>query len=432
MTGRVLLPPLVALLLVLPAQGQSDSLSRAERLDDLESHVFPVRTVDPADDDFSDLQAWKEAIGDARIVILGEPSHGDGTVFRAKSRLVRFLHEDMNFSVLAFESGFYDLRLATENASTPDEHLRAATRTLSRPWAKSKQARPVLRYYAETQTTESPLHLAGIDGALRPPNDSIFIARLKRHVQDREEWMEVTEETNFEQTLRSQLTNPLSLARDTAAYRQFIARIDKVSQSLEDGSSRDEFWALMLDNVKAQVQTGFRRSYEPRNHQMARTLIWLAENTYANDKIIVWIATSHGIRNLSTIDPMEPEQSFEGQKSMGDVLADQFSGDVYTLGFTAHGGEVGAFYWRDQSPKSIEDPSKGSLEDLMGTLPHDTAILDLTGVPEESWLSRPQIARPLGYSEMRADWTQVMDGLMFIRTMRPNTKVDAPVDSSDP
>lgn len=107
---------------------------------------------------------------------------------------------------------------------------------------------------------------------------------------------------------------------------------------------------------------------------------------------------------------------------MGDYLTDQFEGGVYTLGFTAYGGRYGAFYWSDDEPTTIEPPSPGSLEDLLGALSHDYAILDLTDIPDGHWLSDLQIARPLGYDEMRADWTQVMDGLMFIRTMEPNTE----------
>jgi len=416
--------PFLLFVLFLPAESpaQTDPLSPGDKIADLQKHVIPLDTIDLSAESFSDLTPLKDHIGDRRIVVLGEPTHGDGTAFRAKGRLVKFLHQEMNFGVLAFESGLYDLRLATERASTPDEHLQAVTSTLARPWAESKQVRPLLRYYAKTQATEAPLQLAGIDGALRPPNDSVFVARLKSHLRSRDAWDRVAEGTDFEQTLRRQLTNPLALARDTAAYRQFIERVDRLIDPLEK-SSDGEFWSLMLENVKAQAQTGFQRSYEPRNRQMAHNLVWLAEKAYPDQKIVVWVASSHGVRNLSSIERLDAERSFEGQKSMGDVLADSFEGGIYTLGVTAHGGEYGAFYWNEQEPRPIEEPSAGSLEALMGGLPHDHAILNFTDVEEESWLSSPQIARPLGYEEMRADWTAVMDGLLFIRTMHPNTKV---------
>jgi erythromycin esterase-like protein len=106
------------------------------------------------------------------------------------------------------------------------------------------------------------------------------------------------------------------------------------------------------------------------------------------------------------------------------VLDEAFDGGVYTLGITAHGGEYGAFYWDDESLTPIQEPSAGSFEALLGRLSPDYSILDLTDVPRNSWISNEQVARPLGYEEMRADWTQVMDGLLFIRTMHPNTRVE--------
>ena len=141
--------PFLPFVLFLPVESpaQTDSLSLGDKIADLQKHVIPLDTIDVSAESFSDLTPLREHIGDRRIVVLGEPTHGDGTAFRAKGRLVKFLHQEMNFGVLAFENGLYDLRLATERASTPDEHVQAARGTLARPWAESKQVRPLLRLW---------------------------------------------------------------------------------------------------------------------------------------------------------------------------------------------------------------------------------------------------------------------------------------------
>ncbi|MGH9894114.1 MAG: erythromycin esterase family protein, partial [bacterium] len=66
-----------------------------------------VRSIDPADEDFKDLEPLIKAIGSARVVQLGEPSHGAGSSFAAKARLIKFLHRRMGFDVVAWESGLY-------------------------------------------------------------------------------------------------------------------------------------------------------------------------------------------------------------------------------------------------------------------------------------------------------------------------------------
>lgn len=69
----------------------------------LKSHVAPIRSLAFDDTDFADLEPIGRAIGDARVVALGEESHGDGTAFRTKARIARYLHEKLGFDVIAFE-----------------------------------------------------------------------------------------------------------------------------------------------------------------------------------------------------------------------------------------------------------------------------------------------------------------------------------------
>ena len=49
--------------------------------------AVPVRSIDAADEDFRDLEPLIDAIGSARVVQLGEPTHGAGSSFAAKVRL---------------------------------------------------------------------------------------------------------------------------------------------------------------------------------------------------------------------------------------------------------------------------------------------------------------------------------------------------------
>jgi hypothetical protein len=81
-----------------------------ERLDWMIDQVVALRSADPNDADLSDLEPLARASGNARVVQLGEQSHGDSATFTMKCRLIRFLHERLGFDVLAFESGLVALQ----------------------------------------------------------------------------------------------------------------------------------------------------------------------------------------------------------------------------------------------------------------------------------------------------------------------------------
>lgn len=80
----------------------------AYRVAYLKANAIVVRDVEPTNEDYSDLAPLRQSLQQVTIVGLGEPIHHDGSAFKAKTRLVKFLHQELGFSVLAFESGFYD------------------------------------------------------------------------------------------------------------------------------------------------------------------------------------------------------------------------------------------------------------------------------------------------------------------------------------
>jgi erythromycin esterase-like protein len=67
------------------------------------THAIPLTTVE-ANNGFNDLQPLKPLIGDARIVSLGEATHGSREIFQLKHRLIEFLASEMGFTIFAIEA----------------------------------------------------------------------------------------------------------------------------------------------------------------------------------------------------------------------------------------------------------------------------------------------------------------------------------------
>jgi erythromycin esterase len=82
------------------------SLDRQQKLLSwLRRHAIPLTTV-AAGRGFADLQQLKPVVGNARIVPLGEATHGTREFFQLKHRLLEFLVTEMGFTTFAIEANW--------------------------------------------------------------------------------------------------------------------------------------------------------------------------------------------------------------------------------------------------------------------------------------------------------------------------------------
>lgn len=72
----------------------------------LRANAALLRTLDPQDDDFRDLEPLRALVGDARVVAIGEAGHRVHEFYQIRHRLTRFLVQELGFTALVMESGF--------------------------------------------------------------------------------------------------------------------------------------------------------------------------------------------------------------------------------------------------------------------------------------------------------------------------------------
>jgi erythromycin esterase-like protein len=101
MTARVV-AGFVFILSIVAALGQTGDLTPSQ-LAWLKKHVVEVKTVE-AGNEFADLRKLKPMIGAARIVSLGEATHGTREIFQMKHRLTEFLASELGFTIFAIEA----------------------------------------------------------------------------------------------------------------------------------------------------------------------------------------------------------------------------------------------------------------------------------------------------------------------------------------
>src|SRR6266540_2330035 len=148
------------LTLVSPLDGQQIA---AEDPADLARAAIAIDVSGLAAGDAPALAAIGRAVGNARIVMLGEPWHGDGGAIRARAGLVRYLHEHLGFDILAFEADFYSLNAGWPRVRGPDDVAPFARDNVFPFWSASRAAQPLWEYVALQRSTSRPLGITGFD-----------------------------------------------------------------------------------------------------------------------------------------------------------------------------------------------------------------------------------------------------------------------------
>ncbi len=351
--------------------------------------VFPLRTATP-DGSLTDLRPLKAMIGNARIVGMGEGTHGTSEFFSMKDRLFRFLVQNMGFTVFAMETNWTDGLKIDKYISTGKGDIRAALASTFAVWNNQEVLDLLdwMRAYNAAPGKHARLHFVGVD--MQSPMDATDM--VERFYAQNDPTQAARVKTDYACLHSSyiglyQQMNALSqAARDDCKNKATALYIQTKNAALHaPGTQAQMIVHAALIAQQAATMYACNCGNDTRDAAMAQNAQWVVQQLYPRARIALWAHNGHIAASPMTYTPM------------GSLLRRRFGNDYYAIGFTFDKGSVA---FNGVTEGTLGPAPDGSSAAIFRQVGYPFFLLNLTNVragsPLAGWLAKNQPVAMLG------------------------------------
>lgn len=366
------------------------------------------------------LDGLLERVGDARLVLVGEASHGTHEFYAWRDRLTRRLVAESGFCFVAVEGDWPDCRrlhhwVVGEDPRGLDDVLRGYDRWPTWMWANTavRDAARWLREHNERRPVEERVGFHGLD-----------VYSLHRSMREVVAWLRANEPDLVEAAMSAYRCfepfghDPFDYARATRWVPETceervvdVLRLLCERRAEQDGDG-DRFAAEQNAAVVAGAERYYRaavrggaESWNVRDVHMADTLERLLAHHGPEAKGVVWAHNTH-IGDARATDMAE-----NGMTNLGQLARERRSDEgVVLVGMAAHRGEVvaGSAWGAPSRAVPVPPGREGSLEDLLHQALGDqpSVLVHPPAYDQPRWLRTSSDHRAIGvvYDPARERW----------------------------
>jgi erythromycin esterase-like protein len=369
----------------------------------------------------ADLDPLMDRVGDARIVAVGEASHGTHEYYAWRAALTRRLVEERGFGFVAVEGDWPDcyrvnrsVKLRDGADEDPRNALDAFDRWPTWMWANDDVVEFCrwLRGFNADRPAEQRVGFYGLDVYSLWESMYALIDWLREnepeHVQraiDALRCFEPYGEDGAEYAFASRFA-PLSCEQTVVDLLRHL--MDERSRAMDEEDPEDRFSAEQNAAVVVDAELYYRtmvqsnaESWNVRDIHMVDTLDRLLE--FAGSKAVVWEHNTH------VGDARATDMAKAGMVNVGQLLRERHGrDDVVLVGFGGYRGSViaGAEWGAQMERLPVPPARSGSIESMLhGLLGADSLIVPGPG-ERPDWLDRRLDHRAIGvvYRPERERW----------------------------
>ena len=396
-----------------------------EVADWIRGHAIPIATTE-AGHGFADLQPLKKVIGTARLVELGEATHGTREFFQLKHRMLEFLVTEMGFNIFGIEAtmpeGFDINDYVLTGKGDPGRALAALYFWTWNTDEVLGMIRWMQQYNADPRHARK-VKFYGFDMQSAPRAAKNALSYLRRaDAQRTRDFDGSIQELTDPGLSFNDLPKPRQQAMQ-AAINQLVQHLDANKASLTQHSSDGE-WGIARQNARvlqqfAELESNMAGSSPVRDKAMAENIRWIMEHEGPDSKMVAWAHNGH-----VAIAP-------SGQ-TMGSFLHQALGQQMVVFGFAFNRGSFQAVEFPPQAGKgrhafAVNGAAPGSLDATLAAAKLPLFALDLHQLPAgglvADWFSRPHATWSIGaiFTPEAANTfafpqtvTRVYDALLFV------------------
>ena len=373
----------------------------------------------PSTEDFNFL---KEELKGVQIVMLGENSHSDGNVFEMKTKIVQYLHQEMGFNTIAFESGIYDVWKAQSAISDGQKTKDAFMNSLFSIWAKRNEFQSFIDFY---EKNKKDLKVFGFDYQITGNNGSVNLTNDIFEYAKKINYKLKFKQEDFELLLES-ITNSGMFDEEDISYAQFKSELTSLKVKINQQKESEEkfYWNQIVKSLlelgndavtKEDILSTFNTTSfdNNRDRQMADNLLaYLKQNPEA--KIICWGANAHFANNINSIN----EPILKEFVPMGVYVKNEFKERVYSL--AAVTAEDSIFMQNKWHKTPIKESSFEYFLKEKNTSPHIFISSNQSGMKVLAW---NRLFSPITF--VKSKLNELHDGYLYFKKVTPSTLLDS-------
>lgn len=384
---------------------------------------------------YGDLEFLRDLVGDARIVALGENTHGTRDFFEMKARILRFLVEEMDFNTFAIEATWPEARRLDRYVRTGEGDPKELLSGLYFWVWNTESVLEMIEWMRAHNEAGGDLGFHGVD--MQFPGMAIHLVR--EYIQSVDPKSEalmagrldcLSRFANDHRGLRPRPGYP----EQTDAYRaECGASMVAARQHLLDSqadyelAAGEDAFAVTLQSLRIAFQYHLRATGAlSREESMAENTVWLSNRIGPGGRMVLWAHNLH-------VSTWESWQGQYQRRTFGD--------DMVVLGFTHEYGRLTASFFSEELRRCVgpprefdlDEPVPDSYEAYLARASAPEFVLDLRGLEYETgntWLFDSRRLREISlcYNEDFAEsywWTRSImdgfDGIIHFETTRPTT-----------